>query len=168
MPPTYDSGKGVRVAFLTHHPTQYEGPMFKYLASEGWVELVVYFMSDMGISRKPDPETGIDGSWDIPILAGYESRFLGSLKSLMSYLKELDVTNLDVVVVEGYTHLLSWLTLVKAKLSGVTLLLKGDTTLLYREQTSIWKRFLKRTLATVLFPGIDGFLPVGTLSAECF
>ena len=66
-----------RLAILTSHPIQYQAPLFKKLAERPEIDLTVYFCWDFGAGKKSlDAEFGKKIKWDIPLLEGYEYKFL--------------------------------------------------------------------------------------------
>ena len=54
--------------------------MFKYLASAGLSDLIVYFISDMGVSQKPDTVTYIQSQAEHHKKHSFEEEFLAFLK----------------------------------------------------------------------------------------
>ena len=65
-----------KLAILTSHPIQYQAPLFRELAKNPEINSTVLFCSKQGISKKKDPGFGIDFKWDIPLLDGYNYKFL--------------------------------------------------------------------------------------------
>jgi glycosyltransferase involved in cell wall biosynthesis len=64
-----------KLAILVSHPIQYQAPLFKKLAKE--TDLTVYFCWDFGVGKESyDIEFGKKLSWDIPLLEGYNYKFL--------------------------------------------------------------------------------------------
>lgn len=159
--------KKIRLAILSHHPSQYEGPMFRKLAKYNGIDLNVFYISDLGISSKADPETKIIVDWDIPILDGYKSEIISDLH-LIKYIQKINAKNFDFIIIAGYTTFVSWLTILKARIEGIDILFRADTTLLYQDKLPFWKKAIKKILSKFLFPSFKAFLPVGTLSMECF
>ena len=65
-----------RLAIITSHPIQYYAPWFRYLASQGGLELRVFYLWDFGVRQQVDPGFQQVIEWDIPLLEGYEYEFV--------------------------------------------------------------------------------------------
>ena len=63
------------VVVVHSHPIQYFAPLYAQLAKRG-VQLKVWYCSDESIRGSLDKEFGTAVKWDIPLLEGYNFRFL--------------------------------------------------------------------------------------------
>jgi len=68
--------KKIRVAIFNTHPIQYYAPIWRKLAGFADFELTVYYGSDFSVRGYRDREFETEVLWDVPLLEGYESRFL--------------------------------------------------------------------------------------------
>ncbi|MCA9510870.1 MAG: glycosyltransferase family 4 protein [Myxococcales bacterium] len=149
----------LRLAILMSHPIQYHVPIFRELAARDDVDLTVYFCWDFGIRETYDREFGRVIKWDVPMLGGYEHRFLPnwSPRPGPTFFGEINPSivstlirgRFDAVLVYGYSHLTSWFAFLGAKLSGTPLLLRGISHLL--DERPGWVRAAKRLLLPFVF-----------------
>lgn len=165
--------KAYRLAVLTAHPIQYQAPLFRKLAQHPEIDIVVYFYSDYGVTEKIDPGFGVAYSWDIPLLMGYNHKFLKSyftaatgnrlwLSFNPGIIKELWKERYDAVLVHGYASITNWLTFLAAWITRTPIIFRGESHLLnYRAG---WKKGLKQLILSQLFKRVSSFLPIGTLN----
>src|SRR6476469_4232978 len=66
-----------RIAVLNSHPIQYFAPLYAYLNAAPDIEVTALYLSDFSIRGGKDPGFGRDVKWDLDLLAGYRSVFLG-------------------------------------------------------------------------------------------
>ena len=66
----------LRLAVVATHPIQYQVPIFRVVAGDPDIELTAFFGSRIGLDGSRDDEFGTEVSWDVPLLAGYQHRFL--------------------------------------------------------------------------------------------
>jgi hypothetical protein len=66
-----------RVAVLNSHPIQYFAPLYSYLNAAPDLDVTALYLSDVSIRGGRDIEFGQDVKWDLNLLAGYRSVFLG-------------------------------------------------------------------------------------------
>ena len=166
-----------KIAVLSTHPIQYQAPLFRRLAADPKIDLQVFFFSDHSVRGSTDTGFGIAVKWDVPLLEGYRYEFLpclGARDALtfwrpFSYglAKRLREGAYDALWVHGYGHRGLLAAIAAARMSGVRLLLRGDSQLGDdpRDPTRLW---LKRALIPRLFQQFDGFLAIGTLNREYY
>src|SRR6516164_5960899 len=70
--------KPVRIAVLNSHPIQYFAPLYAYLNAAPDLDVTALYLSDVSIRGGKDAEFGRDVKWDLDLLAGYRSVFVGS------------------------------------------------------------------------------------------
>src|ERR1700683_3699226 len=61
-----------RVLFVATHPVQYAAPMFRRMARDPRLELLVAYCSKQGAEAHLDRDFGVSFAWDLPLLSGYE------------------------------------------------------------------------------------------------
>ena len=69
--------KVTRIAVLNSHPIQYFAPLYAYLNASPDLEVTALYLSDFSIRGGKDAGFGRDVKWDLDLLAGYRSVFLG-------------------------------------------------------------------------------------------
>ncbi|MEL7122806.1 MAG: glycosyltransferase family 1 protein, partial [Bacteroidota bacterium] len=65
------------IVFLNSHPIQYFAPLYQNLTQNG-LDVEIWYASKHGIAGEKDREFGTKVKWDIPILEGYQYRFLSN------------------------------------------------------------------------------------------
>ena len=70
----------VRLAYLVSHPIQYQAPLLRRIAREPGIDLTVFFGSDFSLRGYRDEGFGVNVQWDQPLLEGYRSELLPSLR----------------------------------------------------------------------------------------
>ena len=159
-----------RLAYFVTHPIQYQAPLLAQLAAQRDVELMVFFLRDFSRSKYFDKGFGKEIEWDVPLLSGYEHRFLpkgGMLQKLRFIATELRRGQYDAVWLHGYVPLIMTATIVICKSLGMPVLLRTEThSLLYR---SCMRRVLHWCFCAVLFRClVSRFLYIGTLNREYY
>ena len=69
--------KLTRIAVLNSHPIQYFAPLYAYLNAAPDLDVTALYLSDFSIRGGKDAGFGRDVKWDVDLLAGYRSVFLG-------------------------------------------------------------------------------------------
>ena len=69
--------KVTRIAVLNSHPIQYFAPLYAYLNAAPDLDVTALYLSDFSIRGGKDAGFGRDVKWDLDLLAGYRSVFLG-------------------------------------------------------------------------------------------
>ena len=167
----------VRLAIVTSHPIQYAAPLYAYLSRDPALALTVLYCSDQSLRGELDPGFGQPVAWDIDLLAGYDSIFLGR-RALTRRLGgfwslvcpelgwELRRARYDAVWIHGQQFAADVLAFTLAKLQGIAVLTRGDTHLgLSRPPL---RAALRRLLLAAQYRHIDRFLAVGTRNREYY
>jgi glycosyltransferase involved in cell wall biosynthesis len=165
----------LRLGVLVSHPIQYQAPLYRLLARRGDVALSVLYCDDHGVKPTLDREFGEVFQYDVPLLEGYEHRFLRNVAprpglrpaGLMNpeALSILRGGQLDALIVHGYNYL----TTVAALLGphGRTrVLLRSESQLLPRRRLAV--RAAKQLALRPLFRRVDQFLAIGAASRDYF
>ena len=161
----------VRLAIVTSHPIQYAAPLYAYLSRDPALALTVLYCSDFSLRGARDPGFGAELAWDIELLAGYASVFLGERSrtrdiggfwSLIcpELAGEIRRARYDAVWVHGQQFAAYVLAFALAKLRGIPVLTRGDTHLgLSRPPL---RAALRRVLLGLQYRHIDRFLAIGS------
>jgi len=145
-----------KLAILTSHPIQYQAPLFKKMADNPQLGVVVYFRNR---PIEYDREFGRELKWDIPLLEGYSSKFLTNKFLIFN---ELRHGNFDALLIYGWNSWVNWFTVLSAKVLGVRILMVGENPLNQELLKPKWKIFIKKILfRKILFPWVSAFLYIG-------
>jgi glycosyltransferase involved in cell wall biosynthesis len=165
----------MHIAFLTSHAIQYQAPLFRLLAKRPGVRLTALFCHRHGLQPSYDVQFGKVIQWDIPLLEGYEHRFLPNV-SPRNKVSPLGLINpeivrllvkgeFDALIVHGYTTVTTLMGLVGPR-RRTRVLLRGESNLLpFR---SLAKRAMKQVALRTVFSRVDHFLPIGSLNAAYY
>jgi len=164
-----------KLAILLSHPIQYFSPLFKILNSNDNYELIVYYCSDSSIRGVLDHQFGQKIKWDIPLLDGYEYKFLHNLSpvsspnlrffGLMNFgiIRSLIKDSPDVLLIHGWAYFTNILAIFVAKIAGIKVWMRCENPLNQELRNSTYKQKLKKLLlGKLLFRFVDKFLCIGT------
>ncbi len=168
----------LRLAYVVSHPIQYQAPLLRRLVREPDIELTVLFGSDLSTRPYRDRGFGVEVAWDVPLLEGYNSRFLPALRdpgtvtattplsrSLLRALRSPDGSPaFDAVWVHGYASLNALRAIVAARGLGIPVLLRAESWLGDRPRGTA-RLWAKRGFLRLLRPLISVTLPIGTHNA---
>jgi glycosyltransferase involved in cell wall biosynthesis len=179
LPSQASSSRRVRLAYLVSHPIQYQAPLLRRIAREPDIDLTVFFGSDFSVRGYRDQGFGVEFKWDVPLLDGYKHVFLPRLRDgndvsfsvplnrgLIRYLRGTATEPaFDALWIHGYATANSLHGMIAAKLLGIPVLLRSDSSLRDRERSGL-KLISKRAFFAILKRFVNGVLPTGTLNAE--
>lgn len=166
-----------KIAIVTSHPIQYNAPWFRLLAERGVVVPRVFYTWEQSNSGEQyDPDFRKKIAWDIPLLEGYDYRFVRNIstdpgthhfKGLINpeLNKEIMEWGPDAVLVFGWSFH-SHLRCLRYFHGKVPVLFRGDSTLL-DEQPGI-KRLLRRLFLKWVYRHVDIALYTGANNREYF
>jgi glycosyltransferase involved in cell wall biosynthesis len=164
-----------RVGYIVACPIHYQAPMLRYVARRPEIDLTVLFLSDWSVGIHMQPGFKREVKWDVPLLGGYNHRFLSSStaplaqwKRILALLGELREGAFDAVWIHGYSHVETVVCLFLARLFDSKVLLRGESNARSGRIRYGVPGFLKRHLLRVLFKTVDAFLPIGTLNEEFY
>jgi glycosyltransferase involved in cell wall biosynthesis len=147
-----------RVLFVCSHPAQYAAPIFRAMAQDGRLEILVAYCSLQGAEPGLDPGFGRELAWDIPLLEGYPWKEIANRSLRPGVERFFGLVNpglyglvrhggFDAVVsFVGYVCVSFWILVAAAKLGGVALLFGTDAHELVTRDGSPWKAAVKRRL----------------------
>jgi glycosyltransferase involved in cell wall biosynthesis len=171
-----------RLAVLNSHPIQYFAPLYRRLAQEEEIELTVYYCSRVGVEDYEDPGGfGQAIKWDVPLLEGYEYRFLPNLgrrhdvsrfESLINpgIVRELLRNRYDALWLHSYSYITHLLAVFASRLAGTPILYRTESSLTFDSlvRRSLAVRAVKPIFLRVLFRQVAAFLAIGTLNRQFF
>jgi glycosyltransferase involved in cell wall biosynthesis len=165
----------LRVAYLLSHPIQYQSPLLRLLAQQPGLELTVLYTSDFSLRSYHDKGFGASVEWDVPLLGGYSHEFLPRLLDGhdVSFFRPLNrgifhrlrQGRFDVLWIHGYATLNSWIAMAAAKMLGIPVLLRTDSTLIDHPRGPV-KLALKNIFFWILRRFTYGVLSVGQRNTE--
>lgn len=170
-----------RLAVVNSHPIQYFAPLYRRLAMEPSIDLTVYYCSRAGVDEYIDNEFGRTVRWDVPLLDGYEYKFLPNLRkyeqvagfaSLINpaIVPEVFHGDYDAIWLHSYHYATLLIALLAARIRHVPILYRTESSLTYDSLVQRpWPiRVTKPIFLRLLFKQIAGFLSIGTLNAEFY
>ena len=165
----------LRLAYFVSHPIQYQAPLLKRIAAEPDIQLTVFFSSDFSVRGHIDPGFGVKVKWDIPLLAGYRHEFLPRARDVgklgfarplnWGFISRLSQGGFDAVWVHGYATLSALQAILTARMFGIPVLLRAESTLFDRPRSASTK-IAKRIFFRMLEPCIRGFLSIGAANTD--
>lgn len=166
-----------RLAIVSSHPIQYAAPLYAHLSRDPEIDLTVLYCSDFSLRGERDPGFGERFAWDVDLLAGYDSIFLGQRHRTRTVggfwslvcpelVTEIHRQRYDAVWVHGQQFAADVLAFALAKLRGLAVLTRGDTHL--GLPSTPLKRLLRRGLLGLQYRHIDGFLAVGSKNHDYY
>ena len=147
-----------RLLVVASHVVQYSSPIFRKLAQDPRLEILVAYCSLQGAQAGVDPGFGVEVSWDTPLLEGYPwvqvpnraphpgmGRFFGLFNP--GLWKLVRQGKLDALLVSGYFYASAWIAILAARCHGVPVLFTTDGHNLRTWATqSVWKQRFKKFL----------------------
>lgn len=166
-----------RLAVLSSHPIQYAAPLYAHLSRDPELELTVLYPSDFSLRGARDPGFRERVAWDVDLLAGYDSIFLGERHRTRSpggfwsivcpeLVREISKRRYDVVWVHGQQYAADVLAFALAKLQGLAVMTRADTHLDLPNRPI--RRLLRRGLLGMQYRYIDRFLAVGSKNHDYY
>src|SRR6266540_577901 len=171
------AGKVTRIAVLNSHPIQYFAPLYAYLNRAPDLEVKALYLSDFSIRGGRDSGFGRSVKWDLDLLNGYRSVFLGKAArtrepggfwSLVApqVWNELRSGSYDVLWLHGHNYAANLIALMAAKTAGLPVMMRGETHLgLPRDGI---KSTLRRPVIGALYRSCDRFLAIGSANAAFY
>jgi glycosyltransferase involved in cell wall biosynthesis len=166
-----------RLAIVTTHPVQYNAPLFALLSREGVIAIKVFYtwqQSEQG--KKYDPGFGINITWDIPLLEGYEYAFVANVSAApgTQHFRGIDNPGLktaieewkpDAVLVFGWSFK-SHLSCLRHFHNRIPVLFRGDSTL--TDEKSIVQKAARCIFLKWIYSFVDYALYVGEANKAYF
>jgi glycosyltransferase involved in cell wall biosynthesis len=172
-----DPRRRIRLAVLNSHPIQYFAPLYAYLNSAPELEVTALYMSDVSIRGGKDAEFDQDVKWDVDLMAGYRSVFLGKAvrnrqpRGFWSLIvpqvwEELRSGRYDVLWLHGHNYAANLIALLAAKTAGLPVMMRGETHLGLARGTI--KSRLRQPVMGLLYRWCDRLLAIGAANAAFY
>lgn len=164
---------GRRLAVVASHPIQYQAPLFRALATV--TDLTVFFAHRQDASGQAAAGFGVAFDWDVPMLDGYEHRWLRNVArtpdvsrvsgcDTPEVIDQIRSGGFDACLVSGW-YLKSYLQAIYAcRTSGVPVMVRGDSQL--GTPRSRLRSMVKYLPFRWLLRSIDAHLYVGQRNRE--
>ncbi len=166
----------LRVAFVNTHPIQYFAPLYAHMTRNG-IEITALYLSDFSLRGGHDKGFGQSVRWDIDLLEGYRSEFMGAAAKrreiggffsmvapeLWSAIRR---GAFDAVVIHGHSLAAHHVALAAARSSGTPVLARGETHL--RLARANWRNAVRTPLLRTWYRAFDGFLAIGSANARYY
>lgn len=159
-----------RLAIITTHPIQYNAPLFRLLSKRKRIAVKVFYTWGQSQEAVFDARFGLQRSWDIPLLDGYEhvfvknvskrpdsNRFLGVINPVL--IEQLKQEHFDAILVYRWS-LFSHFRILRSFGSNPKLFFRGDSHLLH-VQSGGMKGLLKKWLLRLVYGNVDKAFYVG-------
>jgi glycosyltransferase involved in cell wall biosynthesis len=166
-----------RIAVLNSHPIQYFAPLYAYLNLAPDIDMTALYLSDLSLRGGRDPGFNLDIKWDVDLLAGYRSVFLGDAArkrepgGFLSLIapqvwSEVRSGHYDVLWLHGHNYAANLIAFVAAKTVGLPVMMRGETHL--DLPCSGTKAVLRRLIMGRLYRSCDRLLAIGSANAEFY
>lgn len=167
-----------RVAFVNTHPIQYFAPLYAYLTRNCGIDATALYLSDFSLKGGNDPGFGRSVTWDVDLLDGYESRFVGgnkaSKRSIGGFFSmvapqlwsEIRDGHYDAVIIHGHNLAAHHIAQAASLYSRTPVFTRGETH--RRLVRPRWREAVRKPLLKTLYRGIDGFLAIGSANAAYY
>lgn len=167
----------MRIAFLNTHPIQYNAPLYAYLNAEPDLDVTVLYLSDFSVRGDVDVDFGREVKWDIDLLSGYRSVFLGDAAARRrpggffsmvapELWSEIRSGRYDALVIHGHNYLSHHLALIAAQSIKLPVYMRCETHL--GLSRSPIKSLLRKPLLGWFYRHFAGFLAIGTANKEFY
>ncbi|MFI5155832.1 MAG: glycosyltransferase family 4 protein [Chitinophagales bacterium] len=166
-----------RIAIVTTHPIQYYAPMFRLLAAEPAIELMVFYTwSQSKEGPKYDVDFDRTFEWDIPLLEGYEYEFVENVSknpgpthfggmNNPALNEKIASWKPDTLLVFGW-NFKSHLSCMRKFHGKVKIWFRGDSTLL--DEKPGFRKIMRRIFLNWVYGHVDQALYVGENNKKYF
>ena len=168
-----------RCAILVSHPIQYLVPLFQALSEHKTISTEIWCNNDFGNNPFFDPDFKKTIKWDIDVVGGYNRRLLKnfSLQPSTKFFGQINpgiisllvsANRPDILLVWGWNSVSHLLAILVARIMGVRLYLRAETTIEYETSLPFAKRVMKKIILKLFFKMFDGFLYLGKQNLQFY
>jgi len=155
-----------RLAILSTHPIQYNAPLFRMLAADDAIDLMVFYSKQTEEVRF-DQDFGREVVWDIPLTDGYAHQSFGASdkdgkKQLIASIGQFQP---DALLVYGWNFPGHWAVMRYFK-GRIPVWFRGDSTLI--DPLPMWKKALRKALLNLVYRSVDRAFYVGRANKRYF
>ena len=157
-----------RILIVCTHPVQYATPVFRQMALDSRLDILVAYCSLQGAQASVDEEFGHEVVWDVPLLDGYPWKHVQNCAPRPSVARFFGLINPGlwrivrrgsydaVLLFTGYRYFSFWIALLAAKLNNTAVLFGTDATSIQPRVRSWWKPLIKRFILSRIYRLADG------------
>jgi len=172
-----DRSRKYNVGILATHPIQYYAPWYRALARHAQINLEVFYCHRQTPRDQARAGFGVAFDWDIPLLGGYQYRFLVNKSrnpgvygffgcDNPEIMRIISDSSYDAFIVQGWNVLSFWQAMIACWRSRTPVMVRGDSQLKTR------RPLLKRLLMYLIYPWFlrkfDAYLAVGKRAQEYY
>jgi len=165
----------MRLCVVESHPIQYRAPLYRMLNAEKSIEVTVLYLSDHSIRGGRDPGFDVDVKWDVPLLEGYESKFLqnegggSDVGGFRSYRcsgigRQFDAIEPDVILVPGHGFQIYWQAVFAAHSRKIPVIIRPESLDGAQPTRSWWKTLVRRISLRQFYRRVSAFCATGHFS----
>lgn len=169
--------KPFRIAVVNSHPIQYFAPLYAYLNCDPQLDITALYCSDSSLRGSVDPGFKQSVKWDVDLLAGYRSVFLGKRakrrtpRGFWSLVcpevwSEIRSGRYDAVWLHGYAYAAYVLAFFAAKGRRIPVFIRSETHLGLK--LAGWRRRLRDGVLRIAYRYVDGCLAIGSANADYY
>lgn len=129
--------KKYTVGIVVSHPIQYQVPLYRYLEEHSFIKPVVMFLTNHGIKESFDPGFSMTLQYDIPLLDGYEYKFLKNISpkpnpSMFTGAFNPGIVNnisgkyIDLAICHGWNSMSMIMAILTANVKHIPYMLRGE------------------------------------------
>src|ERR1035441_2356900 len=145
-------------------PTQFDEPLYRYMANEAKIDFVVYYYGKSGRANSFDPEMGRHTAWDLNGNGAYKTELLGR-HTPIQFARKVTGAGHALLIISGYSQRQGLYTAIMGKLRGVPVGLRSDNVLpLDGGSDRYWR--IKSLLYPIMFKLYTTGHPVGEQAAK--
>jgi glycosyltransferase involved in cell wall biosynthesis len=166
----------MNIVFIHTHPVQYQVPIYRLLNSREDVKVTALFFSDHSVKGGNDRGFGQAVKGDVPMLEGYDHRFLKnegagnegtgfSSYQFLGFRKVLEELKPDAVVLPGYGFKIYWQAAKAAHGLGIHVAVRPECVDGAQPKRPVWKSLLRHWVYRWgFFRQVDVFCATGHYS----
>ncbi|MGH1542054.1 MAG: glycosyltransferase family 4 protein [Arenicella sp.] len=164
------NAKPLKLAIIASHPIQHFVPVYQRLTRDYGFDVKVFYMAENGVKDSLDKDFGVQFSWDLPLLEGYDYEFVNPGKIIQRFsFEEIDSGDIhqrlddyaaDAIWLNGYWARVNWRVLWKEFRNHQKrrIIYSSDSNLL--DHRGIATRLLKQLIVRLFLNRCDAFIAV--------
>lgn len=153
-----------RIGIVIGHPTQFEGPLFQYIAKDNKIDLKVIYYNSERMNNVYDPELKMDLDWGIDLLTGYEYYIVPKKNKFVWLKNKFKNDEYDLLIINGYNQLVLFYSIVLGKIFSKSISLRLDTVEFTHK--GHFKIFAKKILYKIFNKIFKHFFAIGSLTKK--
>jgi glycosyltransferase involved in cell wall biosynthesis len=169
--------KPFRLAVINSHPIQYFAPLFRYLNRDADLAVTALYGSDFSLRGGIDHGFKQAITWDVDLLGGYESVFLGEAAKTRNpagfwslvcpqVWSEVRSGKYDALLIHGYSYAVNILGVLAAKSKGIPVFVRSETQ--ERLPDAPFRHRIRDAVLSLAYRFVDGFFAIGTSNTRYY